>query len=178
MSELASLLAAGLPAARAWAALPPGGSGPWGRALADAAQAAARGGDIASALRASSDGGGRRGRDDAHARARWALAAAWEVADRSGAPPAEVLERLAEALRRAEEVGGARDAALAGPRATARLLAWLPAGGLLVGELMGASPLAVLVGTPAGRLCALLGGVLTAAGAVWTRSLVRAAERS
>lgn len=173
VSELAALLRAGVPARRAWehAARSAAADGPWAAVLRQAAAAAGSGGDVSVALRAGATScrAGER-------RAAFDLAAAWRVAELTGAPTAGVLVRLAEALRRDEDARGARDAALAGPRATARLLTWLPAGGLLIGQAIGADPLAVLAGTTAGRVCAVTGAVLAVTGTVWTRRLVRSAE--
>lgn len=173
VSELAALLRAGVPARQAWqhAAASAAGTGSWAALLEDAARAAATGGDVAARLRT----GAARGSPDEQ-RAAAALAAAWRVAELTGAPTAGVLGRLADALRQDEDAEGSRAAALAGPRATARMLGWLPAAGLGVGQLIGAEPVAVLVGTPLGRVCAVAGAVLAAAGVVWTRRLVRAAE--
>jgi tight adherence protein B len=115
-------------------------------------------------------------RDEEQRSAAIGLAAAWQVAQRTGAPAARVLDQLAVGLRSDEDARGAAAAAMAGPRATARLLAWLPAAGLLLGQLIGADPVAVLAGTRLGRLSAVLGGVLAVAGWLWTRRLLRAAS--
>ena len=67
-------------------------------------------------------------------------------------------------------------AQLAGPRATAVLLALLPVFGLAMGNALGADPLAVLVGTPVGRGCLVLGLLLEVAGLLWTARITRRAE--
>jgi tight adherence protein B len=107
-----------------------------------------------------------------------ALAAAWELSEQTGAPLADVMDRLAVGLRQEAEVAAEVEAALAAPRATSRLLAGLPLVGVALGELIGARPVAVLVGTPLGRLCALGGLVLAGAGQLWTRALVRRVDRA
>src|SRR3954453_6923446 len=101
-----------------------------------------------------------------------ALGAAWRMSEQTGAPLADVLDRLAVGLRQEAEVDAEVEASLAAPRATARLLAGLPLVGVALGELLGARPLAVLVGTPVGRACGLGGLLLAVAGQVWTRALV------
>jgi tight adherence protein B len=101
-----------------------------------------------------------------------ALAAAWRLSEQTGAPLADVLDRLAGGLRQEAEVDAEVEAALAAPRATARLLAGLPLVGVALGELIGAGPVAVLVGTPLGRVCAVGGLVLAGGGQLWTRSMV------
>jgi tight adherence protein B len=107
-----------------------------------------------------------------------ALAAAWRLSEQTGAPLADVLDRLAVGLRQEAEVEAEVEAALAAPRATARLLAGLPLVGVALGELIGAHPVAVLVETPLGRGCALGGLVLAGAGHLWTRALVARVVRT
>jgi tight adherence protein B len=101
-----------------------------------------------------------------------ALGAAWRLSEQTGAPLADVLDRLAAGLREELEVEAEVEASLAAPRATARLLAGLPLVGVALGELIGARPTAVLVGTPLGRVSALAGLLLAVAGQLWTRALV------
>ena len=173
VAELATLLRAGLVPARAWQSV----AGSTGRgaevdaALVAAADAETDGRDVAAALRQAVEGS----HDPALATAIRALAAAWQVAARVGAPPAVVLERLAVSLREEADLADATATAMAGPRATAQVLAALPPLGLVLGQLVGASPVQTLVGTPAGRACAVVGMLLTAVGWWWARLLVRRA---
>jgi tight adherence protein B len=113
-----------------------------------------------------------------HAQAWRALAAAWRLSEQTGAPLADVLDRLAIGLRQEAEVEAEVEAALAAPRVTARLLAGLPVVGVALGELIGAHPLAVLVGTPMGRVCGVGGVVLAGVGQLWTRALVARVVRA
>lgn len=101
-----------------------------------------------------------------------ALHAAWSLSEDVGAPLAEVLRTVAAGIRQDVEVEADIETALAAPRSTARLLAVLPLAGLGLGELIGAHPFAMLVHTGIGRVCAVLGLALTAAGQWWTRRLV------
>lgn len=105
-----------------------------------------------------------------------ALAAAWSVADRSGAGLAVVLDRLTTKLRADEELREEVSAQLAAPRATARVVATLPLAGLGLGLGLGADPLAFLVGTPVGLGCLLVGAGLVLAGLAWVERLARRAE--
>ncbi|MHA7261760.1 type II secretion system F family protein [Arthrobacter sp. TMN-37] len=105
------------------------------------------------------------------------LAACFSVAERSGAPLAEVLTRYAGQLEAAVDAQAARETALAGPRATVTLLGWLPVVGVLLGYLMGVNPLGVLFGSSLGVLVLLLGLGLMLAGRVWSSRLVAAAVR-
>lgn len=104
------------------------------------------------------------------------LADAWRVADSSGAPLAEVLERLAADLGAAETQDRAVEAALSGPRASALLVALLPGVGLALGAAMGANPLWTLLHTPGGRLLCCAGLCLDALGVAWMHWLTRRAE--
>lgn len=105
----------------------------------------------------------------------WALAdAALAAARRAGAAPSAVAVRLADALEASLDAARARRSAAAGPRATARLLSWLPVGGLGLAWLLGMGPVELLA-TPLGWVLLVLGGALTAAGRAWTRLALRRA---
>jgi tight adherence protein B len=110
-----------------------------------------------------------------HAAAVVPLAAALDLCERSGAPTADVLERLAAGLR--AEAAAASDAriALAAPRATATVMSVLPVAGLGLGALLGVDTVHVLVGTAAGHACLVLGAAAWAVGRWWIRRLVTAA---
>lgn len=99
------------------------------------------------------------------------LARAWSLAHEHGLPLASVLdavERDAEAqLRFATQL----DARMAGPRASAGVLALLPLGGVALGEAMGAAPLHVLTTSLPGRLLFTAGAVLAFGGVVWSCSI-------
>jgi tight adherence protein B len=105
-------------------------------------------------------------------RALVALHAAWSLSEDVGAPLADVLRTVADAIRQDGDVRADIEAALAAPRSTARLLAVLPLAGLGLGQLIGADPIEVLVATGIGRVCAVGGLVLALAGQWWTRRLV------
>lgn len=137
--------------------------------LAPAAQAAALGGDLAGALDSL---GGRPGASGMRM-----IAAAWRVADRSGAGLAAVLDRVADALRAEQSAAAEVTAGLGPPRATARMLAVLPAFGLVLGRSIGGDPVGFLLGTPAGNLCLLLGAGLAVLGLWWVERLAAAVER-
>ena len=100
--------------------------------------------------------------------------AAWRLAETTGAPLADVLDGVASTLREQQALADDLAAALAGPRATVHLLTVLPLGGVLLGELIGARPTHVLLGTGVGRWCAVLGAVLLLLGRWWMGRMVRA----
>ena len=104
-----------------------------------------------------------------------AVVAAARLAETTGAPLASVLDRIAATLVQDAEAAGQRRAALAGPRATARLLAWLPALGVVGGFALGADPVAVLLDGGAGSVLLLTGGALTMLGRRWGGYHLRAA---
>ncbi|MFF1633450.1 type II secretion system F family protein [Leifsonia sp. NPDC058248] len=107
-----------------------------------------------------------------------ALGAAWAVADAAGAALAPSLRQLAVSARDRAETDLEIEVALAGPLATARLVAWLPAVGLGLGVMMGADVLGTLVGSPIGWGLLGAGIALVAVGRLWTRALTRQAASS
>jgi tight adherence protein B len=107
-----------------------------------------------------------------------AVTAATVLSDELGAPLAGVLERIASAVAADEEAEGERRAALSGPRATARVLAWLPVLGLLLGGLLGADPVEVVLSGGPGTVAAVAGVVLLLLGRAWTSALLARAARA
>lgn len=116
--------------------------------------------------------------DAAHLDGAVALRAAGRLAHRSGAPLAQVLETIEEAERGRRRAEDARDAALAGPRASTRVLMILPAIGWLFAVALDPGAAHVLVATGLGW--ALLGvtGSLWWTGGWWLRRMVSHAERA
>lgn len=100
------------------------------------------------------------------------LAATWEVVERTGAPCAEALQRLAQALADDDDAHAAVDSAMAGPRSTARVLAGLPAVAVAFGYLLGTDPLRVLLGSGWGRVSLAVGVCAAVLGWIWVRRLV------
>lgn len=103
------------------------------------------------------------------------LAAAWEIATTVGAPLAEVLRMIAEALRDAASAADDVRIALAEPAGTARLLLWMPLAGLLLGFALGFDTIGVVFGNMLGAACVIVGLLLVAAARLWTASLLRRA---
>ncbi len=107
------------------------------------------------------------------------LAAAWDIATTVGAPLAEVLRMISETLADAASAADEVRVALAEPAATARLLLWMPLVGLVLGFALGFDTLGIIVGTPAGGACVVVGLLLVLVARLWTgRLLVRARPRS
>jgi tight adherence protein B len=145
-------------------------SGGLGEAQAAVLAAARFGGDVPKALAAAARQPGAGGL--------LGLAACWRVAVDQGAGLAAGLDRLEGALRADRDQRADLRAQLAGPRATAVMLACLPVLGLLLGAALGADPLYVLLHTGAGLGCLLLGGVLEGVGVWWVLRIVRGAEET
>jgi tight adherence protein B len=132
--------------------------------LSRAARTAAVGGRPSAALRVEIAGGeGLR-----------LLAACWDVTSDVGAGLAAACDQIAAALEADLRARRELDAALAGPRASAVVLACLPVVGLALGAGLGADPLGFLR-TPPGLACLAGGMVLDAAGVAWTRRLAAGA---
>ncbi|MFH9419961.1 type II secretion system F family protein [Streptomyces sp. NPDC017529] len=166
--ELCEAVAAELRAGRQpGQALVAAGAPGLGGAGAAVAAAARLGGDVPQALRAAARLPGAEGLAG--------VAACWQVAVEGGAGLAAGLERIATALRAQRDQREDLQAHLAGPRATALMLALLPVGGLVMGSALGADPLRVLLHTPAGWACLLIGGLLEWGGIAWTARIIRAA---
>lgn len=98
------------------------------------------------------------------------------MSESAGAPLATSLERAAEHAEERIDALLGRQSALAAPRATGRILSWLPLLGLGLGVLMGSDPVGVLTGSILGALTGLLGLGLAFTGRRWTAALVHRAE--
>ena len=151
---MASDLAAGQPplrclerAAREWPELAP------------VASAARMGADVPTALRALAALPGAR-----HLRT---VAATWQVAHSTGAGLAVALARAADSIRAERRTTRLVAAELSAAHATARMLAGLPLGVLLLGAGIGGDPVGFLTGTTAGLVCLGLGLGLSLAGLTW-----------
>ncbi|HWS57896.1 MAG TPA: type II secretion protein F [Actinotalea sp.] len=107
-----------------------------------------------------------------------AVLAAARLAQEVGAAPAVVLDGIVVSLVRDAQARSERSAALAGPRATASLLAWLPVVGLVLGVAVGADPLAVLLDGAGGSALLLAGVGASMVGRRWTALLLRRAARA
>jgi tight adherence protein B len=133
-----------------------------------AARAGALGGDVPAVFRELSGTPGAAGLK--------MLAAAWQVAEGSGAGLVATLQRVSETLRADDATGAETAASLAPARATARLLAVLPVFGLLLGAGLGGDPVGLLLATTAGNGLLLAGTGLALAGTLWVERLAGRAE--
>jgi len=183
--RLAVLLGAGVAPATAWRHV--GGVDPPPWVLEVAAAAEADPGRIATAVgtvgrgaqpglgRSAGRRGGRvrRSRRPAGSPSPIAgLAAIWRVAGEAGAPLAPALRGAAASLRDVEATERAARVALAGPRATARLVVAMPAVAVVFGALLGYDTIGVLLGSPIGWGCLVVGAALMLAANRWSAALV------
>lgn len=127
--------------------------------LASAARADAFGAGVPATLRGLAE---RPGAGDLRL-----VAAAWEVAHRSGGGLAEALTRVAASLRADRSSGRVVEGELASARATARLVAALPLVMLLLGSGADRGGWRFLLLTPAGAGCLVAGLALGLLGLWW-----------
>lgn len=97
--------------------------------------------------------------------------AAFRLAEQTGAPLADLVERVEADGRAMDRALAGAAAQAAGARATAWLLAGLPLGGVALGYGIGVDPLAVLLHTPIGAGCAVGAIVLQFSGLAWADRL-------
>lgn len=162
MTALAAEVSAGRSPGDALLAADPRGQ-VWPRARA----ALRVGGDVAAGLRA----------DGADLPAVRSLAACWQVTEQSGAGLADAVDSLVRSMRADQQARDRLATELAGPRASAQLLAALPVAGLAVGLVSGADPIGWLLGSPLGLACLAAGVSLDVAGLVWTRRIATRIEQ-
>ncbi|OZM73402.1 secretion system protein [Amycolatopsis antarctica] len=103
------------------------------------------------------------------------LLRAWGLAQRHGLPLSELLDSVRRDVEQSARFTGQTQARMAGPRASAGVLALLPVVGVALGEAMGAHPLGVLADTAAGQVLLLAGSALICAGIAWSVRLTTVA---
>jgi tight adherence protein B len=137
------------------------------RALSEVAAAARLGGDVPAVLRSAGP---------APLRA-WLgrLADAWSLADRYGIPLADLLDAVRSDTEHRVRFAAEVQARLAGPRATAAVLAGLPLLGLALGQAVGAAPWHVLCETVVGQVLLVIGTAAACVGVLWSARLVSGA---
>lgn len=127
------------------------------------------GDDVPSALRRQSASPGCGGLGE--------VAAAWQVSARTGAPLARILEAVSDSLHDDRSIAQMTRTELAAPRATSRMLAFMPLVGLAMGFAFGGDPVRFLIGSAPGQVCLALGATLACAGVVWSDLLAEHAGR-
>ena len=99
------------------------------------------------------------------------LARAWQLSDRHGVPLADVLAAVRRDLDQRVAFASQVRARMAGPEASAAVLAALPVFGVLLGQLSGTGPVRVLTTTGAGQVLLVVGALLVCAGLLWSGRL-------
>jgi len=100
------------------------------------------------------------------------LEAIWSLAMSSGGTVSVAIEALGEAFRATARHARDVELAFAGPKATAKLVAWLPAAGLLAAQLFGLAPVDAILTNPLAFGCLLMGALLLMAGHRWSKSII------
>jgi tight adherence protein B len=137
------------------------------RFAAVAAAARSPAGDVVSTLHAMATTPGGAAAAD--------LATAWAVCEATGGRLAPAVARLTVGWRDEEQVRREVSAQLAGPRATAVLLAGLPLVGLAMGASLGANPIGLVRQPSLVLVVAVPGLLLEVAGLLWTARITRSA---
>ena len=152
ITQVAGLVRSGMPPDLAWASVD----------IGTTADGMPRAADLEGLTRDSSQ---------AHA-----VVAACRLAHEIGSPVAPVLDSIVSTLVAASEAAADREAALAAPRSTARLLLWLPVVGAGLATALGASPVRLLVEGGPTATAPVVGALMLALGQTWSRRLVRSAD--
>lgn len=105
-----------------------------------------------------------------------ATAAAWAIATEAGAPLAPTLRDFARSLRSLAAVQRDIQTAMAGPRATTKLVMLLPLVAIAFGMVLGFNSLGVLFTTAPGMACLATGSLLMGVAWWWNRRLFRGAQ--
>ncbi|MBM7474917.1 type II secretion system F family protein [Curtobacterium herbarum] len=174
VDRVAVLVAAGVPPPRALALVAGLGGGGGGGGDHDTVSSASRSSSSgslpswgSSSWGPSSSGSSSSGRSE--------VDGVLDVAGRTGAPVVPALRALAGALRDRAAAERAVRTALAGPRASARVVLALPWFGVLLGSAWGVDTVGVLTRTPLGWSCVVVASALVAAAVRWSRHLLAAA---
>lgn len=105
------------------------------------------------------------------------LAACWRLAHAHGLSIATLMRTAQRDIAERERFSARVDAAMAGPRATAAVLAGLPVAGMALGQLIGARPLAFLFGAGVGGWLLVAGVLLACTGLMWSDRITERALR-
>lgn len=100
------------------------------------------------------------------------IAVCWRLAADHGLAMATLMRAAQRDIVDRQRFSSRVDAGLAGARATAAILAGLPLLGILLGQFIGARPLAFLLGDGVGGWLLLVGAALNAAGVAWADRIV------
>lgn len=105
-----------------------------------------------------------------------AVASAWTLAEQSGIPLSVVLDRVATTARENRELDRDVQSSVAPARSTARMMAALPAMGLVLSSGMGVNPMAMLTSELLPAVSVAIGIGLACVGVVWIDGIADRAE--
>ncbi|WP_342318888.1 type II secretion system F family protein [Corynebacterium mayonis] len=105
------------------------------------------------------------------------LGVLWTLSSTRGLPVADLLTQARRRLDKQQRHRAATEAALAGPKTTATVLAALPLAGVAMGTAMGARPLTVLLSPGPGGWLLLTGTALVCAGVLVSTRIIEGALR-
>lgn len=100
------------------------------------------------------------------------LAACWELAAQRGLAMSVLMRAAHQDIVERQRFTDRIRAALAGARATAAILAGLPLGGVVLGQLIGAHPVRFLLGGGFGGVLLVVGVALIAVGLAWADRII------
>jgi tight adherence protein B len=103
------------------------------------------------------------------------LQAIWNLSLATGGAVSSAIESLGESFRATARHEREIELAFAGPKATAKLVAWLPGAGLIFAQLFGFEPVNAILTNPLAFGCLVIGALLLVAGHRWSRKIIRKA---
>jgi tight adherence protein B len=96
-----------------------------------------------------------------------------QVAEAFGGPVAKTLKRQAEVVAQVAAANRSLEVAFATPKATAKLMLWLPPGGFLFGQLIGLNPVPVILHNFVAQMSLIIGLALQIIGVLWSGRILR-----
>ncbi len=103
------------------------------------------------------------------------LAVCWQLASDHGLAIATLMRTAQRDIVECQRFSARVSSGMAGARATAAILAGLPVLGVLLGQLIGARPLAFLLGGQAGGWLLVVGSMLACGGLLWSDRIIQRA---
>ena len=100
----------------------------------------------------------------------------WSVAIASGGSVAKSMANLSDSFASDEAHLREIELAFAGPRATAKLVGWLPVFGLGIAQLFGLNPIGAIFTKPLAMFSVALGVALLISGRFWAKSILAKAQ--
>ena len=94
----------------------------------------------------------------------------------SGGPPALAIARVRSVIDQQQTQLRAVELANASPRATVKLVIWLPIAALIIGQFTGLGSLSILLRSPIAIASVLVGAILLVLGNFWSNRLLRQAR--